>query len=210
MHLLKIVLAISFLFCISLINAQHSLFSICPYFSSDFNFYKFSDGNFRDDERTNKLKLGFTAGASMEILFSKRLSLNSGAHFSKKYYTPKRAFSFGILEDVQLSAFEIPLNLKYYFHKINDTKLIPYSMIGITYQLEKKLKHNYSDVIGSVWIPNVQQYMIPTIAFGLNYDINDSLSLQGDLSYRYGKCHCEYLNERMDKMGLGVTLKLNL
>ncbi len=186
------------------LSAQNSSLSFGLKAEVDFNFYKFSNGKFRDDERTNKASLGFTYGGLVDVAISKRFGVLAGFQYAKKIYRPERLFSFGILEEVQFKAWEVPVYLKYNFKQWE--KGYHYFLLGMNYQIEKNLVYQYRDVSGEPFVPDERDYLVPALGYGLNYKLSKRFSARGEISYRLGRCHCEYLNPAIDKIGIAAIL----
>src|SRR5688572_17453870 len=81
--------------------------------SLDFNFYKYSNFKFRDDERTNKISTGFSGGVLFNYRVNDNIDLYSAIVYAVKKYSPDRLFDFGILRRVEMNALEVPVNLKF-------------------------------------------------------------------------------------------------
>lgn len=177
--------------------------------SPDMNFYKYSAEKFRDDERSNKISIGYSAGIVLNYRLNDRVDLYSNVVYASKYYSPDRLFHFGILRNVKMKTLDIPLNLKYNLIELKNTADRIYLLGGLTYQIELVKKADYDFFNGydnSYDFISEQNYLIPNIGAGVEKNWNENNLIRIQLNYRLLKCHCEYLNPLIDKFGIEIAL----
>lgn len=175
----------------------------------DLNFYKYSDYKFRDNERSNKISFGFSAGIILNYKLNDKFDLYSNVVYANKNYSPDRTFHFGVLRIVKFKTLDIPLNLKYNFKELDGRLNRLYLLGGLSYQIEIDKKSNYDffdDFENSNYSLGEMNYIIPNIGVGIEKNWKENKLIRMQLNYRLFKCHCEYLNPWIDKISLEIAV----
>ncbi len=115
------------------------------------------------------------------------------------------------LTKVEMNTFEIPVEVKYYFSLFRKNVKYYYISVGLTYQKENNKEFDIVNLTQPTqFSPINTAYLVPGLALGRNYVINERFSITSELSFRAGKCHCEFLNRYFDKIGLAILLMVDL
>lgn len=179
----------------------------------DLNFYKYSNFKYKDNERSDRISLGFSTGIIMNYKLSKKKDLYSNVVFSMKNYAPDRLFNFGVIRTVNMKTIDIPLNIKYTLKELNGWMKNIYLLGGLTYQIEvyKNAKYDWFNGYDESYnFIKKNNYLFPNIGIGTEKELNKKTFLRIQLNSRFLKCHCEYLNPTIDKIGIEILLMKNL
>ena len=210
--IIRFALFYSFLFLgtVSYSQLKYS-FSVGFYHSTDFNIYRFFDNSFSGEDYTNKSSTGITDGVIAEWNFYKNFSFNTGLHFSSKEYFPDRLFSFGTVAQENITAIEVPLNIKgFIFSNKRKKRFYYYGMLGIVYHKELKRERFLINAVIDSQEVFTDDFFLPTATIGFGYNLGKGFTIMNEFAFRRGKCCSEYLNERWDKIGWAIMIVYKL
>ena len=176
--------------------------------SLDFNIYRFYGSGPIENDVKNRCSIGFTTGFLLEQKFNNILGINLSFAYSEKKYFPDRVFSFGELKNVEISVLELPVNIRVSLDKwLHKDNFEYYFLIGGVYQVEVKKSKRYENLTVVFPPEKKEKFIIPSFSIGTQRQLNEKFFISGEINVRGGKCHCEFLNRKIDKISVVISIK---
>lgn len=189
---------------------QEFAVGIGPGISLDGNFYHFYDNKFSDHDGRTRIREGLSFGPFITIKSSKKWHFDFGYNRTIKDYAPKRLFSFGTLETVEIKSIELTVSAHYAITE--PTRLWQkYVYLGIDYEHEYYLRTRYSNHNGFEFL-TPKDYLMSTVGIGLGRFLNEKKNwlFRPELSFRVLTAGSEYLHPFIHKMSLRIKMEYRI